>query len=288
MRYFQATCKYNNISKAAETIHISQPSISNAIKELESEFGITLFTRTNRSLSLTLEGNQFLDMVNKLLDQFDNVSQIMLDLGQKRNLIRLGIPPILGYLILPKIFSDFTELCPNTEIAITEEGSSSLMENILNNTCDIAFIPHRVKISSEFQSLPVMELETVYCVSEDHPLAIYDSISIEKLVNEPIVMFKASFVLNKVIMTLFKEKNLSPNVILYTDQLSTIQKLIKQRIATGFISKDIAESMKGVKAISLGKPLKFMYSLIWLKNRYMYSSMNKFIGYIKENSTRLK
>lgn len=286
LRYFQATCKYNSVSKAAKEMNISQPSISNAIKQLENEFGITLFIRSNKSLSLTLEGKQFLDMVDRLLDQFDNVSQIMLDLGQKRNLIRLGIPPILEYLILPKFYTDFTKIYPNTEISITEEGSRFLMDSILNNICDIAFIPHRNKIPPEFQSMPVVELETVYCVHQDHPLAVYDSISIEKIAKEPIVMFKNSFELSRVISEMFKEKNISPNIILHTEQLSTVQKLIQQHIATGFISKDISESMKGVKAISLEEPLKFMYSLIWLKNRYMFSSMNEFILYIKK-STKL-
>ena len=288
MRYFQAVCNNNNnISKAAKTINISQPSISNAIKELENEFGIRLFTRANRSLSLTFEGNRLLEMINKFLEQFDSITQIMMDLGEKRNLIRLGIPPILGYLILPKIYTNFSKRYPNTEISIIEAGSSVLMENIRNNICDIAFVPHRDTIPSEFKSLPVLKLETVYCVSEKHPLAVYDHISIENLANEPLVMFKDSFVLNKVIMNLFKEKNISPNIVLFTDQLSTAQKLIRECIATGFMSKEIAESMTGVKSVSLENPLYFTYSLIWSKNCYMYSGMNDFIEYVKKSEIRM-
>ena len=56
LKYFQTICKYNNITRASAELHVSQPSLSNAVKELEREFGVSLFTRRSRGLELTQEG----------------------------------------------------------------------------------------------------------------------------------------------------------------------------------------------------------------------------------------
>ena len=70
LKYFQTICKYNNITRASAELHVSQPSLSNAVKELEREFGVSLFTRRSRGLELTPEGRYFLDEADKLLDTY--------------------------------------------------------------------------------------------------------------------------------------------------------------------------------------------------------------------------
>ena len=71
LKYFQTVCKYNNITRASNELHISQPSLSNAIKDLEKEFGISLFYRFSKGLVLTEEGSLFLEETNHLLEHAD-------------------------------------------------------------------------------------------------------------------------------------------------------------------------------------------------------------------------
>ena len=67
LKYFQAVCKSNNITKAAEELHIAQPSISIAIRSLERELGLSLFSRKHNKLNLTEEGKHVLELTNVLL-----------------------------------------------------------------------------------------------------------------------------------------------------------------------------------------------------------------------------
>ena len=103
LKYFQAVCKYQSVSAAAEYLYISQPTLSSAIKELEREFGVSLFRRHHRGMVLTPEGTELLKHCERLLSHADQVERIMSDFGKRRNVLRLGVPPMIGSLFLPKI-----------------------------------------------------------------------------------------------------------------------------------------------------------------------------------------
>ena len=107
LKYFYAVCEYKTISKAAEHLFITQPSLSNAIKELEREFGVTLFVRRYKGIELTKEGETLFKMGKELLTQFEHTEHIMKEMGKERKILRLGIPPMIGSLILPDIYNVF-------------------------------------------------------------------------------------------------------------------------------------------------------------------------------------
>lgn len=93
LKYFQVVCKHNNLTRAAEELHISQPGLTHVIHELEQEFGLTLFLRQNKGLVLTEEGRKFLEEANLLLQQSDYFISRMKFLGQSNQIIRMGLPP---------------------------------------------------------------------------------------------------------------------------------------------------------------------------------------------------
>ena len=107
LRYFSAVCKYSGVNRAAEALNISQPSISNAIANLEREFGTELFTRQRKRLIITKEGLQLLSMAENLLSQADNTVKVMRSLGKDNKMLRLGVPPMVGSMILPILFEEY-------------------------------------------------------------------------------------------------------------------------------------------------------------------------------------
>ena len=94
--YFVTVVKYNNITKAAKELYISQPAISLAIKDLEKEFGLTLFKRKNNVLTLTQHGKYLYDLSMPLIQEYNNVNERMNDYINKHSTLNLGIPPMLG------------------------------------------------------------------------------------------------------------------------------------------------------------------------------------------------
>lgn len=101
LQYFQAVCKYGSISKAVEIIHIAQSSISNAIRQLEDEFGLNLFYRVNGRLRLTEAGKEFSGHVNEILRKVENAEWRIASPGQESSAIKAGIPSVIGSALFP-------------------------------------------------------------------------------------------------------------------------------------------------------------------------------------------
>ena len=116
LKYFTAVCEFGTVSAAAEYLHIAQPSLSLAIKELENEFGTVLFTRTHRGMQPTSEGRLLLGMSKDIIERVESAEKIMKDVGHNKKTLKLGVPPMIGSLILPVIYKDF--VAKNKDISI--------------------------------------------------------------------------------------------------------------------------------------------------------------------------
>lgn len=102
--YFVTVGKFNNITKAAEQLHISQPAITKAIQQLESELGVVLLKHSKNNISLTYEGELFLIKSREVLTNFRELEDEIRDYGKfKRNRIKVGVPAAIGTLLLPNL-----------------------------------------------------------------------------------------------------------------------------------------------------------------------------------------
>lgn len=95
LKYFYAVSVLGSLSEAAEHLYISQPSLSSAIKALENEFGVVLFSRTHTGMQLTPEGKTMFQSCKEILSHIDQLENVMKDLGKQRNKLRLGIRPLV-------------------------------------------------------------------------------------------------------------------------------------------------------------------------------------------------
>lgn len=282
LEYFKTACKYGNITKAGDELHVSQPAISVAIKDLETEFGLALFYRLNKGLVLTKEGEIFLTQATELLEHADHISQVMYDLADNRNLIRLGIPPMIGTFLFPKLYKGFKEKFPEVKMKTQESGAKNLLELLKKGMLDIAIVPSNDLSLKKYHMLHIAKVETVFCVSKNHPLASHKTVTIPLIHKEPLVMFSGGFYQNENIRTMYEKYDLEPNIIHYSSQLNTIQEFIANDIAAGFMFKNIADTVPDIIGISLEEPIEIQISIIWENNHYMFSDTKKFIEYTKK------
>jgi DNA-binding transcriptional LysR family regulator len=282
MQHFQAVCKYNNITKASAELHLSQPSISSSIKELETEFGINLFHRINKRLKLTQEGSFFLERVNEILESIDTLSQQMKDLGQTKNHIKIGVPPMIGTFLFPAIFNDFRNIYPEIQIEIFEYGSLQTQQLLEDDVLDIALVVADDNIGDQLHVLNILSTQLLFCVRPDHRLAKCTSVDIKMLKDEPLILFKADSFQNATVKKRFADLGLQPKVLLYSSQLYTIKKFISSCNAGAFLFQEIAFMEKDIVGIPLSDPIEMNIALIWKKNKHIYSDVAKLIAFTKE------
>ena len=281
LKYFIAVCEEKSVIAAAERLHISQPSLSCAIKELEKEYGVSLFKRQHKGMLLTAEGEEFFKLSKSLIAHAESVEQIMNELGCGRKVLRLGVPPMIGSIILPKIYGEFLAENPNVKLEITEAGREELLKLLNEDRIDAAFLPHVDSIANQYKSIKVAQFEIVCCKKGKEPLSKSNCVSAKDLENKPIILFNDDFFQTIQIKKWFFTSGQTPNVIMQTQQLSTLENMISSGKAIGFMFKQLCKKT-GLQSVSLDKPMNVSVSLVWKNNKSTFKSMQNFLHYLKD------
>lgn len=281
LTYFMASCRYQNISRAAEELHISQPSISAAIKNLEEEFGVRLIVRGRVGFTLTEAGEELLSLAEGLLEHADRVQGIMVDKGRKNHKIRLGMPPMSGTILFPLLYSDFLKKHSEVQLEIREAGRSELYRQLKDNLLDMAFLPNAEELSGEYHVQPVISLETVCCVSDRHPLATRKCVTPVDLQEEHLVVFSREFFQNELILRMFSQSGVEPHIMHTSSQVSTVESLIADNIAVGFLFGEFASQLPGITCVPFVQPLITTISLVWKKELHLHRDMGQLIEFFK-------
>lgn len=282
LKYFMSVAEYGNISLASEYLNVSQPTLSSAIKELEKEFGITLFKRHHRGVVLTEEGETLFKKGGELLAKAEETESIMKDLGKQRKSLKLGVPPMIASLILPKIFKGFFEKNPDILPQIREGGGEELFNRLFEGSVDMIFVPHNRPIESGYSSLELYKMETVACMSKNNPLSKAENMKAQDLKYSELVLFNNSFFQTGEIKKWFANSGVTPKVFLQTEQLSTLFSIVSTTNSVGFAFKELVKEKEGIVYKSLSPNLFSKVSLVWHKDGYMSDTMKEFKAFIKE------
>lgn len=280
LKYFYTVCIYGSLSEASEYLYISQPSLSSSVKLLEKEFGVSLFKRHYKGMELTTEGKRLFEMCKDILSRTEQLENIMKDLGNERNKLRLGIPPMIGSIILPYVYRDFCSLHPDITLEIVEDGRSVLLDKLSENYLDMIFLLHKNSLDEKFASTKVANLEIVCCASKDNVIAEHKSVTPQLLKNTPLVLFENSFFQTEEIKKWFACEKVTPNIILQTKQLSTMLSMISSNVAVGFTFRALTKTNEAFIAIPTQTPMYAEASLVWKKNSYYFGCMEKFKKYV--------
>ena len=203
MRYFYEVCKWRSITKAAASLHISQPTVSIAMADLEKESGLNLFRREGKKLSLTEDGSLLLSKITPILANLQQLDRDIKDMAQNKNLIRLAVPLQIGVQLLPTLFRDFKNLYPEIELEVVEAGGIDSLRMIENEELDLAVTNYDDSFSPNLHYRKLFKSEACFCTYPDHPLAQKKYVDTKDIANEPLVLLNGGFFVNRLIYQKF-------------------------------------------------------------------------------------
>lgn len=249
LEYFCVAARYHNITKAARELFVTQPSISNAIKALEEEFGINLFFRNNNKLTLTPEGEIFYKSAEELLAHADSVESKFHELRKKVTPIRIGIPPMLGTIYLPELYLSLNESFPNVDLRLFEFGSIKACNLVLEEKLDIAIVNAEQPSIDKCNSRIIDTEDLLFCVAPDHPLAGQKTLLLTMLADEPLILFNTDSVQVMTLTRQFKAVGVNPHIILNTSQITTLINMVKSGHMGTFLYRSIVEKHPDIVGI---------------------------------------
>ena len=281
LEYFQMASRLRNITRAAERLRVSQPNITVAIKKLEAELGIQLFDRSQKQLSLTPEGTVFLNRIELALRNIQDAVLEVNDYKQlQKGVIKIGIPPMMGAYLFPKIFSSFRHQYSHLDIYIYEEGSVTIREQLERDELDFGIIILS-NASTSLQLLPMSRNQIVAYVPEDSDLAQKDFLTFDDISASDIIMLREGSFLRQTILEEMRNADVTPNIILESNQIITIKGLVSRGVGISFLLDIVLEDSPGIKAIPLAAPIFVDVGLAWKKDRYISKAAQSFIDFCK-------
>lgn len=282
LRYFITLSETNHFGKAAEKLCIAQPSLSHAIAQLESELGVTLFERKNRTTTLTKEGMQFLEYVKKSLEILDNGIQLMEHISRGEGIIELGFLRTLGLSFVPELAAGFLkdQDGKGVRFAFYSDVSQSLLQGLKEGKFDMVFC---TKIESEksVEFIPISKQDLVLIVPRDHPLANRYTVDLTETLPYPQVYFAENSGLRVVIDALFDKIGQHPQIAYEIQEDQVIAGLVAQGFGIAVVPYMEELLRLNVKIIQISYPYwERNFYMATLKDHYLPPVVQKFKQFV--------
>ena len=228
-RYILAIAKHKSIGKAAESLFISQPSLSQMLRQIEEEAGTPLFERGTQVFHPTYAGERYLHAAEVILNTNEILENELREIrGEERGRLRLGISVQRSIQLLPKVLPEFTRLYPKVEFRLREAGSAHLEQMVQSGQVDLA-------LASVEPASPQLEYRLIHrerigiLTGPGSPLAQRvpsgSSIPLSEAMDAPFVTLRSGHSARIVQERLFREQGLHPQVFLETDIMEAARQI---------------------------------------------------------------
>jgi DNA-binding transcriptional LysR family regulator len=286
LNYFLAVAKTSSFSRAADEMHVTQPTVSSGVGDLERALGVKLFNRGGRQVSLTMEGRtlvtygiQIQDLVESTEDRIKR-SDVLPGEGFQFGAIDAAVT-----YLLPDLLKDYMRIYPGVEISVQVAPSRYLVEDLLLNRSEFGVIslpfshPKVETVSIHGDSMPLV-------TGAGHVFATRSSVSLAEVATEPLILFHADSVSRKIVDERFAEAGLSPRVVMEMRSPEAMRKLVEVGVGISFLpSLTVQDSLKSgalkdiaVDGISFSREI----GVAWRAGRYFGPAIRHLLDAIFE------
>ena len=288
LRYFIVVAEELNITKASKILMMSQPPLSNQIKNLEEELNTTLFIRGKRHLELTEEGKYLYQKAKDIIYLNDKTTnEILLMNKGLSGTISIGLVEGTAPDIAAEWISEFLKIHANVKFRILDGNSDDLIEKMRAGLISLAVItsPYDQILLNSFK---VGEEKIVALMNKDHPLAKNngDVIKVEQLINEKIIVPSRKIHVDT-ISKWFRKLHVDPNIVCEMDNYLDAAAMAGRGVGISIFPKTayIMNSSLVSKEIE-GEDKKVDYLFVWRKGHQLSTLEENFIDFIKNKYSK--
>jgi DNA-binding transcriptional LysR family regulator len=254
LEYFVAVAEEGQFTRAAERLHIAQPSVSAQVRQLERTLGTPLFHRGFGPVTLTDAGEALLPLARRVLADLNEVVNGISEVeGLQRGHVGIGATPSLSATLLPSVLGRFHNVYPGVTLTVYEQGSRPLMKGLESGELDMALAVLPVHQAELERTVLAIE-ELVVVISTDHPLASRRRIGITDLAEVPMVMFRDGYDLRTTTLSAFNQAGLAPLVAVEGGELGSVVSLAAEGLGAAIIPSIVAITDSRLHVLRLQRP----------------------------------
>ena len=279
LQIFVAVADCGKMRAAAERLHISQPSVSQAVRELESYYNIKLFERLSQRIYITETGKKLLPYARHIIDSFETMEGLINDTSSG-NVIRVGGSVSVGTRLLPPMIKSLENEVPDVDVCVIVDNTAAIEGKIQRSELDIAVVEGIVR-SDELVKKDIYDDELVLVVGPEHELFNHPGIKLKELTKHALISRESGSVERNQFEQFLLEHDIKMKNKWSCSNTETIKKAVLNGEGIAILSRMVIEkeiAAGEVRVLNVENTrMKRKIKLIYHKNKYISQSMKQFI-----------
>ena len=277
LRYCEAVARHGSFTEAAKELRIAQPALSMAIRKLEGELGVTLFTRQARKIVPGPETHLLLKRAERIFEELALAKQELSAAAELRvGEVKIGMPPMYGGQFFPSVIAEFHRAFPSVVITAMEGSADEVRAMLDSGAIDLGMLENR-RVPAGWHHVEVGQDETVLCVSRKHPYASSTSVTAQNLDGLAMVVFGTNFLQRAVLDQLCKEAGVNFQLILQSNFSHLLHQAVADGLGASTMLRSIVEQDQRLVSLSFNPPQIFHFSLCWRPEHILSKANTTFI-----------
>ncbi|MDO8223650.1 LysR family transcriptional regulator [Bacillus cabrialesii] len=302
MEYAAEIARRQSFTKAAEHLHIAQPSLSQQIKKLENELGLSLFHRSHGSVTLTPHGRRFIEKAEDIIRSRDDLLREMQERSQGiGHKLSIGIPAVTGRYIFPPLLKQFLARYPHVEVQLVEKDPVSLEEMTAKGEVDLSVLslpiederlsitpfltePIVLAVPKEKQRWMPPEMTVLIEKALEGEKGPQPCVPLDMVRHVPFILLKEGYGFRRTVLDLCAESGFKPNAAFKTSHIETAQSLVANGLGVTMAPNMVRRDKDpGVIYLSIQSAPSRTLVFVFLKNRYISLTAQAFIELSRES-----
>lgn len=256
IRYFLAVADTEHFTRAADDLHVSQPALSQQVRQLEEELGTPLFDRVGRRVRLTRAGETFRTHARRILAEVTEAHSALQELDAlERGLLTVGAVQTVNAYLIPPAVSKFRKAYPGIAVRVEELAADDVERGVLEGRLDLGltFVPAR---EAGLAAEALFEEELVLVTGARHRLARRRTVDVSILDGEPLVLLPQTYCTRRVIDAALQTARVQPRVAVEMNSIEGILRMVRSSSGATIVPELAAgiSSSLGLKVVRLANP----------------------------------
>lgn len=278
LEIFVQVCQQENITRAAEVLHMTQPAVSVAVRELEKHYGVCLFERLGRRLYITDEGRALYAQAVQLLESFRAMEQGMGSGGS----LRVGSSVTLGNVLLPRVAAAWRQRHPESPLQVTVANGGRLQQMLYDNLLDAAVIEGPVE-REELCSQVFRQDELVLVLPEDHPLGRQETILLAQAAACPLLVREEGSAGRTFLEHVLAHHGLQVQRVWESIDTHALLQAVRQGLGVAFLPRELAEQVHGVTLRQVAdEPFRRDNVLVWHRHKRLTPLLREWMTLVQQ------
>ena len=282
LRYFLAVADSLSFTRAATELHLTQPTLSHQIKQLEQDVGTALFDRQGRKVRLTAPGAIFREHAERALKEINSATEALAELeGLMRGSLKIGVFQSFNSSLLPPILAEFSTAYPTIDVTVRQMPTGELESRVVKGELDLG-IAYVLPDSERIVAEKLFHEPLMLVVGHQHPYAGRREVHVRDLRDQPLILLTPEFPSRGLLAECFEAVGFTPLIKIEINSTDAILATVKcSRLAT-IQTERMASVVPGLRCIRLKPRLMRTVAILWRRDGYRSTAARAVADMIKK------